>query len=130
MRFKATFRSGGRSANQKQAAESVAGSVSTPEPKSDTPSDAGAKSTEKKETPATATVSDAVKKFTSNVFQSTGTKGADNKWTWKDTIQEAGGAYKELKSQTLKDALASRRKEGFSFIIFPDNDNHLHIELK
>ena len=106
---------------KKQAAESAAGSVATPEAKSDTPAagaGAGATSTEKKETPATATVTDALKKFTSNVFQSTGTKGADNKWTWKDTVQEAGGAYKKLKSQALKDALASRRKEGFSFIIF------------
>jgi hypothetical protein len=90
-----------------------------------------AKPAEKKEAQAvTANVKDAVQKFASHVYQSSGTRGEDGKWTWKDTIQEAGGAYKKLKSQTLKDTLASRRKEGLSFMIFPDNDNHLHLDVR
>lgn len=77
----------------------------------------------------TASVTDAIKKFTSNVYKTTGTKKEDGSWKWSDpVIQEAGGAYKHLKSQALKDKIAARRKDGLSFIIFPDNDNHMHIE--
>jgi hypothetical protein len=93
--------------------------------------DAAAKPAEKKESqPVTASVTDGVQKFASHIYQSSGTRGPDGKWTWKDTIQEAGGAYKKLKSKTLKDTLASRRQEGFSFTIFPDNDNHLHLDVR
>jgi hypothetical protein len=93
--------------------------------------EASAAPAEKKEAQAvTANVKDAVQKFASHIYQSSGTRGEDGKWTWKDTIQDAGGAYKKLKSQTLKDTLASRRKEGLSFMIFPDNDNHLHLDVR
>jgi hypothetical protein len=93
--------------------------------------DAGAKAVDKKEAQAvTANVTDAVQKFASHIYQSSGTRGADGKWTWKDTIQEAGGAYKKLKSKTLKDTLATRRKDGITFMIFPDNDNHMHLDVR
>ena len=77
----------------------------------------------------TASITDAIKKFTSHLYQTTGTKSDDGNWKWSTpVIQEAGGAYKRLKSQSLKDKLATRRKDGLTFMIFPDNDNHLHIE--
>jgi hypothetical protein len=108
---------------EKPKVEASGGTAST--------TDATAKPAEKKaEQAVTASVTDAVQKFAAHIYQSSGTRGADGKWSWKDTIQEAGGAYKKLKSQTLKDTLASRRKDGLSFMIFPDNDNHLHLDVR
>jgi hypothetical protein len=79
----------------------------------------------------TATVTDAVVKFASHTYKSTGTKADDGTWKWTDpTIQEAAGAYKRLRSKELKDTLAARRKAGLSFVIFPDNDNHLHLDTR
>jgi hypothetical protein len=76
-------------------------------------------------------VSDAVVKFSSHTYKATATKAADGTWKWgNSTIQEAGGAYKRLKSQPLKDTLAARRKDGITFTIFPDNDNHLHLDIR
>ena len=95
--------------------------------------DAGTKSTAQAgEKHATATVRDAVVKFESRIYQSAGTRGPDGTWTWQDGVQdnEWNGAYKRLKSQKLKDTFADRRKDGFSFDIFPDNDNHLHLDVR
>jgi len=80
----------------------------------------------------TVNVVDSIVKFSAHIYKSTGTKGDDGAWTWekKPTVQENFGAYKHLKSQLLKDKLAARRKDGITFMIFPDNDNHLHLDIR
>jgi hypothetical protein len=50
--------------------------------------------------------------------------------TWTDEIQDEGKAYNFLKSEELKEVLASRKNEGFEFVIFPDNKNHLHLDVR
>lgn len=81
---------------------------------------------------APLTIKDAVQKFESRLIESTATIGPAGKWIWKDGTQDAewNGAYKRLKSQKLKDALAVRSKDGFHFDIFPDNDDHLHLDAR
>ncbi|HKP03810.1 MAG TPA: DUF4157 domain-containing protein [Chthoniobacterales bacterium] len=81
--------------------------------------------------PVTAQIENALEKRSSHIWKASGTMGASGKWLWeeKDKIKQVGGgAYTRLKSQQLKDTLAARRKDGFSFVIFPDNDNHLHLD--
>ncbi|WP_343748695.1 hypothetical protein [Fluviicola sp.] len=38
-------------------------------------------------------------------------------------------AEKYLKSQKIKDTLTKLRSNGYEIIVFPDNDNHLHIQI-
>jgi uncharacterized protein DUF4157 len=120
---------------KKQDAEGNAETAA--KPKTDKPvgspdkPDAGAKTEEKTEAkPVTATIQDSVQKFAAHVYESAGTRAADGKWAWKDSIQETGAAYKHLKSDALKNTLSQRRKDGLSFVIFPDNDGHLHLDAR
>ncbi len=78
---------------------------------------------------STISVKDGLKKFYTYVYGSTGTL-KDGVWSWTDTVQDAGGAHKHLKSQLLKDALAQKTKDGFTLVIFPDNDDHLHLDVR
>jgi hypothetical protein len=77
--------------------------------------------------PQPAIVENALVKFSAHIYASTGTL-AGGKWDWSDPRTAAGGAaHKLLKSQVLRDALDARRKDGLTFTIFPDNDDHLHL---
>jgi hypothetical protein len=75
----------------------------------------------------TANIDHAVEKFAAHTYKSTAKRDKGN-WKWSKEIEKPGGAYELLKSQTLKDKIEARRKDGFNFMIFPDNDDHLHLD--
>lgn len=78
----------------------------------------------------TLEITDAIKKFSSHVWVSTGRRTRSGRWRWSDKSHVANGAYLLLKSQALKDTFDKLRKAGFKFTIFPDNDNHMHLDVR
>jgi len=79
----------------------------------------------------TAAVSGALMKFTAHSYKSTATKDDKGNWKWKaEEVDELGVAVDRLKSQKLKDKIAERRKDGLTFVVFPDNDAHLHVDVR
>ena len=64
----------------------------------------------------------SLEKFTTKRFTST---YANGKWT--DT-KVAGSAVGHLKSATLKTATTELNGAGYDIYVFPDNDNHIHIQ--
>lgn len=80
--------------------------------------------------PESITVKDGVKKFHSHIYRSVAAKSEGGELTWKDTIQDAGAAQKRLKSQKLKTTFGDLTTDGFGFTIFPDNDDHLHLDVR
>jgi hypothetical protein len=48
----------------------------------------------------------------------------------KEEVDAYGAAFTLLKSKQLRDTFAEMRKNGFSFVIFPDNPEHIHIDRR
>jgi hypothetical protein len=64
----------------------------------------------------------SLEKFVGTRYTSTFKDGA-----WED--KKAGGqAIDRLKSSTLKAAIADLNGKGYKIYVFPDNDNHIHIQ--
>jgi hypothetical protein len=64
----------------------------------------------------------SLQKFVGTRYTSTFKDGA-----WED--KKAGGqAIDRLKSSTLKAAIAELNGKGYKIYVFPDNDNHIHIQ--
>ena len=77
--------------------------------------------------PAPGEISGALKKFTQHTYKAT--YDAKTK-AWTETIDGAGGASALLKSDDLKKQLKKMRDAGSTLMIFPDNDNHLHLDSR
>lgn len=76
-------------------------------------------------------VQDALVKFTAHTWRATATRSTDGKWIWsKEELQKADGAWKHLKSDALKKCIKDLRATGLQLMIFPDNPNHLHINMR
>jgi hypothetical protein len=72
--------------------------------------------------PPTDITDASLQKFVGTRYTSTFKDGA-----WED--KEAGGqAISRLKSSTLKAAIAELNGKGYKIYVFPDNDNHIHIQ--
>ena len=57
------------------------------------------------------------------------TKGDKGKPGW-ETAKASGRAVDHLKSDLLKKEIANLNKVGYTIYVFPDNDNHIHIQTK
>ena len=69
-------------------------------------------------------VKDGLEKFTSTVFKATYDQQTGK---WDKQVQAGNQAYKYLKSQPLRDKLAELHSNGYTFVVFPDNNEHLHL---
>jgi hypothetical protein len=47
-----------------------------------------------------------------------------------EEVDARGAAFTLLKSKALRDTFAELRKKGYSFVIFPDNPEHIHIDRR
>jgi hypothetical protein len=74
-------------------------------------------------TPAAIT-SPSLERFTTNTY--TATWNAD-KHTW-DTAVAGDQAVGHLRSADLRKAIGDLNKAGYSIYVFPDNDNHIHVQ--
>jgi hypothetical protein len=77
--------------------------------------------------PTPGEISGALKKFTQHTYKAT--YNAKDK-TWSETIDTAGGASALLKSDDLRKQLKKMKDAGSTLMIFPDNDNHLHLDSR
>jgi hypothetical protein len=78
--------------------------------------------------PAAADVSGGLVKFTAHTYKATYDAKAK---TYSDpALDTAGAAYTLLKSEALKTQLQAMRKAGTTLMIFPDNNNHLHVDQR
>ncbi len=74
-------------------------------------------------------LNDKVQNGSTYAFDATASKrGAA--WIWTTTKRDANTAYTRLKSAKLKSTFADLRTKGFSFDIFPDNDDHMHLDRR
>ena len=64
----------------------------------------------------------SLKKFVGTRYTATYKDGA-----WEEK-KAAGQAISRLKSATLKAAIAELNGKGYKIYVFPDNDNHIHIQ--
>jgi hypothetical protein len=55
--------------------------------------------------------------------------GAKKAWG-PEEVDAHGAAFTLLKSKDLRDTFAQLRKSGYSFVIFPDNPEHIHIDRR
>lgn len=78
--------------------------------------------------PAPANVSGGLVKFTAHIYKAT--YDAKAKAYGDAETQTAGAAYTLLKSEALKTQLQAMRTAGTTLMIFPDNDNHLHVDQR
>jgi hypothetical protein len=78
--------------------------------------------------PAPADVSGGLVKFTSHLYKAT--YDATKKGYGDPDVQTAGAAYTLLKSDALGTQLQAMRTAGTTLMIFPDNDNHLHVDQR
>ena len=78
--------------------------------------------------PAPANVSGGLVKFTAHTYKAT--YEAKAKAYGDPQMQTAGAAYTLLKSEALKTQLQAMRTAGTTLMIFPDNDNHLHVDQR
>jgi hypothetical protein len=77
---------------------------------------------------APAAVTGALVKWDAHTHKSSWDAAAG---AWSATqVDEVGGAWKLLKSQALRDAIKDMRKAGCELVIFPDNPEHVHIDLR
>jgi hypothetical protein len=77
-------------------------------------------------------VGEGLKVHTSRVFTSQATLGVQNGqpgWVWNDS-HVAGKAEDFLVSDTLLNTIETMRDAGSSVYVFPDFNNHLHIQTK
>jgi hypothetical protein len=72
-------------------------------------------------TPAAITTA-SLKKFTGSRYTAAYTDSA-----WVET-KTSGQAVSQIKSGTLKAAITELNGAGYSIYVFPDNDNHIHIQ--
>lgn len=77
--------------------------------------------------PAPGEISGALKKFTQHTYKAI--YDAKTK-AWTETIDTAGGASALLKSDDLKKQLKKMKDAGSTLMVFPDNDNHLHLDSR
>ena len=78
--------------------------------------------------PAAGTVSGGLVKFTAHTYKAA--YDAKTKAYGDPEMETAGAAYTLLKSETLKTQLQAMRTAGTMLMIFPDNDNHLHVDQR
>ena len=78
----------------------------------------------------TLSVSHALVKGAAHTYRATATRSAQG-WVWSAPVLDANkGAERLLRSESLKRTLAAARAKGIELMVFPDNVNHLHIEMK
>jgi hypothetical protein len=72
-------------------------------------------------------------KWTTHLYTATWnrrkTEGTKDKPGW-DMTRATGRAVDYLKSESLKKEIANLNKRGYTIYVFPDNDNHIHIQTK
>jgi hypothetical protein len=78
--------------------------------------------------PAPADVAGGLVKFTAHIYKAT--YNATTKAYGDPDVQTAGAAYTILKSEALRTQLQAMRTAGTTLMIFPDNDNHLHVDAR
>ena len=78
--------------------------------------------------PAPADVSGGLVKFTAHTYKAT--YDAKAKAYGEAEMETAGAAYTLLKSEALKTQLKAMKTAGSTLMIFPDNDNHLHVDQR
>lgn len=80
-----------------------------------------------KRTSRTGRIRRGLKKWRSHVWRSTRDSHLQE---WVDEIEEAGRAYSLVGSRALRAFIERRTRAGSRFVIFPDNPNHLHIDVR
>lgn len=61
-------------------------------------------------------------------FKQEANKNEKGMWVWEKE-SEGGNAYESLQSEPLKQKLNELRNDGIELLVFPDNDNHLHLGI-
>ena len=78
--------------------------------------------------PAPADVSGGLVRFTVHLYKAS--YDAKTKAYGKPAMETADAAYTLLKSEDLKAQLKAMRTAGTTLMIFPDNNNHLHVDQR
>jgi hypothetical protein len=78
--------------------------------------------------PAPGAISGALVKFAAHLYKAS--YDSDKKAYGDPEVETAGAAYTLLKSAALKTEMQAMRTAGSSLVIFPDNDNHLHVDQR
>ncbi|MDQ6882962.1 MAG: hypothetical protein M3077_01815 [Candidatus Dormibacteraeota bacterium] len=78
--------------------------------------------------PAPGNVTGGLVKFTAHLYKAA--YNGTTKAFGEPEVQSAGAAYTMLKSEALKTQLQAMRTAGTTLMIFPDNDNHLHVDTR
>jgi len=81
-----------------------------------------------KSKPAPADVSGGLVRFTVHLYKAS--YDAKTKAYGKPAMETADAAYTLLKSEALKAQLKAMRTAGTTLMIFPDNNNHLHVDQR